>query len=130
MWGPESYSLAEIEAGWQKYREVYRTQEKILVDGRGEREVREALLRFPRLASIRISNSSGLRSRTPYLLRSFQYDSIQVPVCCDCSATIRSLACFRQITSIVEVLLSSSHSEYRDSELGDLFEYRYLVVEE
>lgn len=77
--GSGPYSVAEIEASWPKYQEVYGKQKEILVDGRDKREVQEALLRFPRLASIRISRDSGLCSWTPYFVRSFQTKQSRCP---------------------------------------------------
>lgn len=37
--GSGPYSVAEIEASWPKYQEVYGKQKEILVDGRDEKEV-------------------------------------------------------------------------------------------
>lgn len=77
--GPRhTYTEKVLKKGWSRYKALYNEQEEIGDRNMDHRDIARAILRFPKLKTIRISNDCFVCETTPYLKKSYQ-DCLVMP---------------------------------------------------
>lgn len=70
LWASESkssYTEEQLKEGWRTYEELYRDQENIMTGHMDHRQIRQAICRFPKLESIKMSVDGKICPPSIYL---------------------------------------------------------------